>query len=397
MPSNYTVSVAVDGFPGINFGSMLDGLEIVSGSTSPYELPQPASARAAFLGLPVISGVTQTPDWWIGKQVVFIISPQGATGTVSWSGEVQGFSCTPVEHNSTTQLVEIDLLGVTSKLANMFIQNETVGSPSYDYWSNLPSYLDLEVDRTSWAEAPAGLTWAATVGTWNTYTNNAENISFAWNTNTASTFFYGIPAAGRDLLTFITDTISNKYKGWVWYDDAAVTFNAPSNGYLNYTQITSINASSCVMWSSLQSSQNFSNIVNNANMSSVSPDAVMGYLAPTSYNTYGSQYYDFGVTYEAKFPADYPPLVLADKVNAYKAPNKYLQSLTVDLDQLTHVTGEWQNFYKSTKPVRLPLTNIPAAYGGDHTYMVRGVQLSLTNKHAEATLVVVPSTIYNPS
>jgi hypothetical protein len=84
-------------------------------------------------------------------------------------------------------------------------------------------------------------------------------------------------------------------------------------------------------------------------------------------------------------------------VNAYKEANTYLQSLTIDLDALTHTTGEWQNFYKSTKPVRLPLTNIPDAYGGDHTYMVRGVQLNLTQKHAEATLLVVPSTIYNPS
>lgn len=397
MPSNYAVTVEVEGFSSIDLGAMLDGLEIITGSTSPYELPQPPSARAAFLGLPVISGVTQTPEWWIGKRVTFSITPQGASGAVTWRGEVQGFSCTPVEHSSTTQLVELDLLGVTSKLANYLIQNETVGSPSYDYWSNFPTYLDREVARTSWAEVPAGLTWAAAVGTWSTYTNNTENITFAWDTNTASTFFYGIPAAGRDLLTFITDTIANKYKGWVWYDDDEVTFNAPSNGYLNYTQITSLDASSCIMWSSLQTSQNFSNIVNNANMSKVSPDAVMGYMDATSYNTYGSQYYDFGVTYEATFPADYPPLVLADKVNAYKAPNKYLQSFTVDLDKLDHIGFEWYSFYKSRKPVRLPLTNIPAAYGGNHTYMVRGVQLSLTNKHAEATLVVVPSTIYNPS
>lgn len=399
MPTSYTVQVFVSEYLGNPLGDMLDGLEIITGSTSPYELPQPPSARASFIGLPVISGVTQTPDWWLDKTIVFTILPQGATGNVVWQGEVQSYTVSPIEHNSTTQLVELDILGVTSKLSNYLIQNETVGSPSYDYWTNLPTYLDLEVSRTSWSEVPAGLTWALlpATTTWNSYTNNIDDFVFQWDTCTASTFFYGIPAAGRDLLTFVTDTVANKYKGWVWYDKNEVTFNAPSNGYLNYTQITSLDATSCVNWSSLNASQNLSNIVNNANMDTVSPPDTIGYYAADSYKTFGSRYYDFGTTYEAAFPADYPPLVLADKVNAYKAPNKYLQSFTVDLDQLTHVTGEWQNFYKSTKPVRLPVTNIPTAYGGNHTYMVRGVQLSLTNKHAEATLVVVPSTIYNPS
>jgi hypothetical protein len=115
----------------------------------------------------------------------------------------------------------------------------------------------------------------------------------------------------------------------------------------------------------------------------------------TSWATYGERSFDAGVSYE-NLAAD-RLIVLQDIINAYKAPNKYLQSLTIDLDALTHVAGEWQNFYKSTKPVRLPLTNIPAAYGGNHTYLVRGIQLNLTNKHAEATLLVVPSTIYNPS
>lgn len=393
MPTTYTTTVTVDGFGTANYGQQLDNLEIVSGSTSPYELPQPPSARASFLGLPVVSGVTQTPDWWIGKKLTFTIAPEGATGTVSWTGIVQSYNCSPVQTSSTDQIVELDLLGETSRLSTEIIQNNTLAV--FYTWANFISILNTELQSLTWAEAPAGLTWAGVNTTWGNYNNNKVNLTIAGGTLSATTNVdSSIQMAGQDMLSFLTSAWGNKYKGWMWFDGTTVTLNAPAS-VTDYTQITSLNASSCVLWSSLNSSQGFNNIINSATVTNKDGTLTSSYLDATSFNQYGYRNQDFGVCIERQ--ASDRVLVATDKVNAYKQPNKYLQSFTVNLDQLTHVTGEWQNFYKSTKPVRLPITNIPAAYGGNHTYMVRGVQLNLTRKHAEATLIVVPSTIYNPA
>jgi len=196
------------------------------------------------------------------------------------------------------------------------------------------------------------------------------------------------------MLSFITNAYGNFGYGWFWFDDKTITLTQPdvSYPYLSFSTLTSLNAQSCVLWSSLQSNQNMNNLVNAGSLSNYDATLIETYSDGTSINSYGYRYIDFGTSYEATANT-----TLRRKIKAYKQPNKYLQSLTIDLDALTHVTGEWQNFYKSTKPVMLPITNIPAAYGGNHTYMVRGVQLNLTQKHAEATLLVVPSTIYNPS
>jgi hypothetical protein len=398
MPTSYTTTVAVTGYvAGYTFGSQLDSLEIVSGSTSPYELPQPPSARASFLGLPTLYGVELTPDWWINKEVTFTIAPQGATGTVTWTGIVQGYTCSPVQTSSTDQIVELDLLGETSKLSTQIIQNDLVnpGGPANPRWDLFYTMLNNELRKLTWAEAPVGLTWSGVTTTWANYDQNITGILFANDNLGAVTLgLYSFDAAGTDMLSFVTTVWANKYKGWFWFDGSTVTLNAPAS-YTNYTAITSVDAETCVLWSSLNSAQSLNNILNSAMVVDGNSLTDQTYFDSTSYNQYGYRFQDFGTGYDQ--PATNQVSMLTDKINAYKQPNTYLQSLTIDLDALTHTTGEWQNFYKSTKPVRLPLTNIPDAYGGNHTYMVRGVQLNLTQKHAEATLLVVPSTIYNPS
>jgi len=395
MPTSYTTTVSVDGYASANYGSQLDSLEITTGSTNPYELPQPPSARASFLGLPVVSGVTQTPDWWIGKKLTFTIAPQGATGTVTWAGIVQGYNCSPVQTSSADQIVELDLLGQTSRLSTeQIVSDWTIGgAPNWSYYAG---FMNNQLAKTTWDEVPAGLTWDKAEGTWNSFTNNKSGLTFVNDSVGA----VGYPDPGvnyvpkTDALSSLTELWSNKLNGWFWFDDTTITLNAPTS-YTNYTQITSLNATSCVLWSSLGTNQNFGNIINSGSITDQTDTVTSSYLDATSYDAYGYRYLNAGTSWEY-YEADRLS-VITNKVNAYKQPNIYLQSFTIDLDAMTHVTGEWQNFYKSTKPVRLPITNIPSAYGGNHTYMVRGVQLNLTQKHAEATLLVVPSTIYNPS
>jgi len=394
MPTSYTTTVTVTGFGAANYGSQLDSLEIVSGSTNPYELPQPPSARASFLGLPVVSGVTQTPDWWIGKELTFTITPQGATGTVTWVGIVQSFNCAPVQTTSTDQIVELDLLGSTSRLSTEIITNDinfTSILGSY-YWYELADKLNAQLAKTAWDEVPIGLTWDDAQGTWDTFTNNNSGLNFINEMEITRKSISSLDGAGEDMLGFITSRFANTYRSWFWFDNKDITLY--TGAYTTYTQLTSLNAQSCVLWSSLRSASGFSNIINSAQVTLRGTTTTYDYLDATSYYAYGARFIDFGTTYDGPTTRE---LALADRVNAYDQPTSYLESLTINLDELTHVTGEWQNFYKSTKPVRLPMTNIPAAYGGNHTYMVRGVQLNLTNKHAEATLLVVPSTIYNPS
>jgi hypothetical protein len=341
-------------------------------------------------------GITQTPDWWIGKEVTFTITPQGATGNVTWTGIVQGYTCQPVQTSSTDQIVELDLLGATSRLSTQIMSGAIVYPSGFTTWQNLPPSLNSQLSKSTWAEAPIGLKWENVSGTWAAYDLNKSNLTFVADVIDGYSNVYGNSFDGQDMLSFITNIWTNKYKGWFWFDDKTITLFGTSP--TSFTQITSLDATTCVLWSSLVSNQNMNTVLNSASVVDYI-NRPYSYLNKTSFDTYGYRYQDFGTCWEndtfgvSTVVTD----VLKDKVNAYKEPNKYLQSLTINLDELTHVAGEWQNFYKSTKPVRLPITNIPAAYGGNHTYMVRGVQLNLTNKHAEATLLVVPSTIYNPA
>jgi len=393
MPTSYTTAVSVTGYiGGYTYGSQLDSLTITTGSTNPYELPQPPSAQASFIGLPTYLGVEQTPDWWINKKVTFTITPQGATGTVTWTGIVQGYNVTPVQTSSTDEIVELDLLGATAKLsADPF--GGFYAYPGFD-WTNVAGAFNSGLNRPTWAEAPDGLWWSSMTGTWSTYTGNPTGITFNNSTITYNQEIQGTILYSGDTLSALNALWGTKKKGWFWFDDTNVYLNAAD--YTDYTALTSLDAQTCALWSSLQVAQDFGNIINTGSISDDSSTPVVtNYVDGTSWATYGERSFDAGVSYE-NLAAD-RLIVLQDKINAYKAPNKYLQSLTIDLDALTHVAGEWQNFYKSTKPVRLPITNIPTAFGGNHTYLVRGVQLNLTNKHAEATLLVVPSTIYNPS
>ncbi len=393
MPTTYTTSVTVDGYASADYGSQLDRLEIITGSQLPYELPQPPVARASFLGLPIVSGVTQTPDWWIGKKLTFTVTPQGATGSVTWSGIVQGYSCSPVQTSSTDQIVELDLVGQTSRLATEILQGTMYFIGGIPFWSAFATSMNKQIDKNAWNEAPAGLTWAKAAGTWLTYTNNKSGLTFANDSIDGITNIYGQDFTGQDMLSFLTTVWANKYRGWFWFDDTNITLF--SGAHTLFSQLTSLDASTCALWQPLNTNQNFSNIINSASVDDGFGNTY-SFLDSTSYDSYGYRFQDFGTCWENA--TTYSPLLVAtNRVNAYKQPNKYLQSITINLDAMTHVTGEWQNFYKSTKPVRLPLTNIPAAYGGNHTYMVRGVQLTVTRNHAESTLIMVPSTIYNPS
>lgn len=397
MPTSYTTTITVTGFGSANYGSQLDSLEIITGSRNPYELPQPGSARASFLGLPVVSGVTQTPDWWIGKELVFTIAPQGATGTVTWTGFVQGYSCSPVQTSSADQIVELDILEASAKLSTQIIQNDLRFGVGANYWSNLRAVLNTELTKQTWAEAPPGFAWSDAFSTWANYNQNTSGLTFAndFVFTTSSVTDPMVNTAGLDMLSFITTAIANApNNAWFWFDNKTIYFNSASS-YTNYPQITSLNAQSCVLWTSLNASQSMADVVNSGVIANANSTDFQYYFDNTSYVAYGPRTLDAGVCWDAS--ASTRKTIITNKIKAFKQPNKYLQSFTVNLDELTHVTSEWQNYYKSTKPVRLPVTNIPSAYGGNHTYMVRGVQLNLTRKHAEATLIVVPSTIYNPA
>jgi hypothetical protein len=290
MPTSYTTAVTVTGYTsGITYGSQLDSLEIVSGSTSPYELPQPPSARASFLGLPTVYGLEQTPDWWIGKEVTFTITPQGATGTVTWTGTVQGYTCSPVQTSSTDEIVELDLLGATSRLSTELIYGDlTIGG--VPYWTTIPSAFNQQLAKTTWDEVPNGMTWDKAEGTWDTFTNNKSNLTFTSDTIAAYylTDVQNENFDGLDILNVLTTIWANKKNGWFWFDNKTITLNAPSAGYTNYTSITSLDATSCVLWSSLNSAQNFGNIINNATVTNYDASSTSAFLDSTSYNSNGA-------------------------------------------------------------------------------------------------------------
>jgi len=330
MPTSYTTTVAVTGYAGANFGSQLDNLEIITGSTSPYELPQPPSARASFLGLPVVSGVTQTPDWWLGKKVTFTIAPQGATGTVTWAGIVQSYSVNPVQTSSADQIVELDLLGQTSRLSTVYLQNDYI-IPGAPQWSSFASYLNGELAKTTWDEVPKGLTWdgVSPTLTWNNYSSNISGLTFANGTLTA-----GSPSAGNnympigsDILSALTTIWSTKKNGWFWFDDTTITLNGQTS-YTDYSAITSLDATDCILWSSLQANQSFGNIINSASVTDNQGNNEISYLDGTSYNAYGYRYQDFGYSWEGGSSSRMD--VITNKVNAYKQPNDYLQSFKLD-------------------------------------------------------------------
>jgi len=386
MPTSYTTTVTVAGYASANYGSQLDSLEIITGSTNPYELPQPPSARASFYGLPVVSGVTQTPDWWIGKKLTFTIDPQGSTGTVTWAGICVGVNTSMVDPQGTVQICELDLQGQTSKLSLETVQNVIPASA----WTNLPTFLNDELQKLTWADAPWGLTWAGVTSTWATYDVNKSGCTIVNSGLVAGQFYDDIDLVGYDVLSWLDTVFSNKLYGLYGFDDTTVYLN--TTNLTGATPATTLSVEDCVIAASMVSNASQSDVINAAKVENALSGFVEYYSDATSVNTYGYRPFDMGLAWDATAAS-----AMQQRVKGYKSPNSKLQSITINLDLVDHANVWWTSLYKLVYWYRLTLTDVPSVFGGNDTYQVRGVQLNLTNKHAEATLLIVPTTVYDPA
>lgn len=384
MPTTYTTTVTVDGYATANYGSQLDSLEIVSGATNRYELAQPATGRASFLGLPVVSGITQTPDWWIGKKLTFTIDPDGSTGSTTWVANCVGVVASVVDPAGTQQIVELELQSPTSKLSMETIQNPILSSQ----WANLYTFLNEELQRLTWDEAPWGLTWAGATGTWATWDANKSGCTFAMSGETAGVFYSDINLSGMTVLDWLTTVFSTKKQGAIAFQDSTVTIGMNTSTTSAFT----LDALTCVIANSMSVAPSQSDVINSGKITDTSGTDYF-YGNATSVASYGYRPYDAGTSWDTLANLQ---SVLQKKINGFKDPNRYLASFTIDLDKVSHANTWWPSLYKMEGyPYPFTLTNVPTFMGGNHTYQVRGIQLNLTNKHAEATLVVVPSTIWN--
>lgn len=390
MPTSYTTTVTVSGYTtGVTYGNQLDRLEITSGSTDPYQFPQPPTARASFIGLPTVYGVAQTPDWWIGKKLTFTITPQGATGNVTWSGNCVGVDVVLVDPQANTQVLELELQGQTSKLAMETVQNIIPASA----WTNLAGFLNEELDKLTWAEAPWGLTWAGSSGTWASWNVNKSGCDFANLSVSSGVYYDDIDLIGLDFLGWLNTVFANKYQGSFSFDDTTVYLS--DNNLATATPATTLSVEDCVIASSIVASANQNNVINAGRIEySTSPGTYLYYSDATSVSLYGYRPLEMGQFWESSTLGQQ---ALNKRVKAYKSPNSKLQSITIDLDLVAHNNVWWPALYRLIGWYRLTLTDVPAVYGGNDTYQVRGVQLNLTNKHAEATLLIVPTTVYNPA
>jgi len=294
-----------------------------------------------------------------------------------------------VDPQANTQVVELQLQGQTSRLALETVQS-VIGASA---WTNLPGLLNEQLERLTWAEAPWGLTWAGALGTWATWDVNKSGCTFANGGLTAGVFFNDIDLIGSDMLSWLSTVFANKYQGWFSFDDTTVYLG--DSDLSAATPFATLSVEDCVVANSIVASANQSDIINAGRIDSANyPGNYLYYSDATSVGLYGYRPLDMGQWWESQTLAQQ---ALNKRVKGYKSPNTKLQSITIDLDLVTHNNVWWPSLYRVLAWNRITLTDIPAVYGGNDTYQIRGIQLNLTNKHAEATLLVVPTSVYNPS
>lgn len=384
MTTYYQVILYVDGQNGIDLGDQLDTLTIMSGSSDGWEQPSAASCQISFLGLPIQNGATLSPSWWLGRNIGIAVSASGTIPKGMFYGRVINVTATPQDSSAETVMISLSLQSKMGDLQNYLITNDRAIETETARAAGLVS----DGLATSWAEAASNLTWdiVGPTTTWATY-NASSNINFSQaGTSTKSMVAYVNNNASIDNVMFDFAVGENGFFG----ERIAYSLTAPNFTYfLHYTQSSqwsnvpsvTVDLATCAISDELSTNISIADIYNY--FSADNGVITRSFENPTSVASYGLRPFNLSTQFSSGNDID---TMLAQRSAGRSVPQQSLTSVTIDYDLLDFTKHLY--FIGLINPISF--TNIPALYGGDQIYFVRGCELTMSYLHAEAKWMLTP-------
>lgn len=381
MTITYTVTLDIDGQGTVNVGDQLDRLTVNSGSGDGWMQPDAASCTISFLGSPSVGGLDQTPAWWLGRKIGISMTPSDGTEKAVFYGRVFGVNAEPVDQ--TCELMQITLQ-LQSPLADLGQYLITQDQPAQTETVRLNALLDDARD-VAWLEVALNLTWSDIDAglTWAQYTSDMP--SFGWDLSTI-----------HDLIPYVANgeqadyVLTNLAMGTGSFFGDYVEMNAGTVDYLywytfagNFADVatSTLDVSQAVVFNEMQANLSLADIYNYVEADNGTE--IRSFSVPSSIESFSLRKLEIDT--ELSNPNDMDTLV-ANKATGRSTPVQALSQITVDYDLLSD--SQRINYVGKTKNINF--TNVPASFGGDQPYTVRGMQLDVSYRHAEAVWKVVP-------
>lgn len=384
----YNVSITAEGFGTVSLGSMLDQLSLTSGSPDGIEQPNPSTLSISFLGSPSVTGTTYPASWWLGKAITVTIDMDDAGDNIVWRGLVSGCGIESVTADGATILVSLTAYSRMQLLSNQNINLDGSGGIAQN---TRIAAVNAAAQAIRWDEMDGTTNWSllGSTLTWANFDTIRPYDSVTYQGVVSSPMSITVPfyyAGNSDALSYF-QLFATSCNAW-FYESAT---NAWSMNWQRWRSAgspagTAIDLSTIAQAQSLRADLDVSRLANEITLTPYDPalslyPMTVGDIDSIQQYGYRPQSYDI---------ENYAYIDMANNVlYRYSQPYTNLTSIDIVCDLVP--AAERINFMFSGANKRYAFTGIPATFGGNDEYEIRGCQLNLTYESATSTITVVPS------
>lgn len=379
--------VTVDG---IQLPNVVNNVSAQLGTNNPLDQAVPGTCSLIVEGLPVVNGVTQNPDWYLGKTLSIFVTHavSGALAHVFY-GEVLSQTTTALDVRATQVTTELSGQSFLGRLSQ--IPLEGVAFTAETEYERVYGLFDRQVSQT-WAQLPSTMTWANIP---EFFTSDPTWAEFAVSESSAvpllrvpnwtpgdpdpSLQLEAVESATGDLLNYTVEMAMGA--GGFIYENL---LGIPEYDYLTRADLTSapsktINLAPAAVAFSMDDTSALWDVYTEATVSNSTLTATDANFP--AMQTYGPRLLE--ITSPLALENDLQTLATT-KVAALSRPLPNLTTITVDYGQLATADRRW------ICGGMLTLTGIPAVFGGDGDYQIRGLNFRGTKDLLEVDWTVLP-------
>jgi len=382
MTITYDVRLTVAGQGSVDIGDLLDSLQIRSGSADGWQQPDPASCFISFLGSPALGTLNQSPSWWLGRVVSIAVLPSDGTLATVFYGRVFSVNSSPVDQNADLLIIQLGLQSPMADLSQYLVTNNL---PAQTETERLNALYDDGRD-VSWLEVALNLAWndIDPYLTWANYTTSMPAIGWDLATIHDMTAYTAENESIDTVLTEMAMGTGSFFGDWAYLSgtgvDTYTLYYTFADAYSEASDFA-LDLETSALFDGLEANMSLADIYNY--VEATNGTDTRSFSAPGSITNFSLRKLLIDTPFSNVNDID---TLVANKAVGRSEPIQSLSSITVDYD----IIADSKRIPYVGQRVIVDLTNVPASFGGDQTYIVRGMTLSVSYYHAEASWNIVP-------